>query len=556
GRLRLAVADAGAARVQLDADGARALPPEQVAQELARGALLAAGERWRAAAELPAGAAPVLRLADDALQAAATLSHYLILGRDGVRWSLHLAAEPDQGALRSLDLSLPAGARLVAVGGPGLGGWKQDGQRLHLAWAAPSAAALAVDLELDLPAGADGALRLAAPVVEGVRVRQQIALVEEDDLGLVRREPDGLAELEQPIARLPDGVARQQVRWLWSAARADWSLRLAREALAATGGADGLATLVDGAVTAAPDGELRGSACWHVVNRTRQQLPLLLPAGVELWEARVDGQAVRVRRDAGGALWLPTPPLRPGQASTRIVLTWRSAAQPGGRLRFAPPALGELRLIASSWRLAAPAGWSLARRDGSLREADAVDAAADRAQAVIDEIQRLQAVDGLNESGLKRLEGQLAVLDSELKDHLATLGRGARPLRDAGASWSLASKVDSTSQAIGENRQRLGDLQRSIGNAFGNRAERRKQLNLGAMNQRWEGGAQVQQAATVRPGALDQPARLVPAAWPWDEALAPAAAGGLGVGQAPPGLVAGPGAVLSGIALVEEPAAA
>jgi hypothetical protein len=552
GRLRLAVADAGAIRVHLEAGEARALAPDVVAQELARrGLALAPGERWRSAIDCDGAVAarPTLSLGSEAVQAGATLSHYLILGRDGLRWSLHLQVEPTQGALPGFNLTLPEGARLVAVSGLGLGRWARDGRKLNLAWAAPATAAAAIDLELDVPASADGSVRLAAVQLAGLRVSEQIALVEEDDLGLVRRETEGLGELEQPIARLPDGVERAQVRWLWKAARADWGLRLVREALAATAGADGLATLVDGTVTVAPDGEVRGLATWHVVNRSRQQLPLLLPAGVELWEARVDGQAVRVRRDAGGAQWLPVPPLRPGQASTRVTLVWRASPQPGGRIRLTPPALGELKLIASTWRLAAPAGWTLERRGGSLQEADPADAAADRAQAVIDEIQRLQAVDGLNEAGLKRLEGQLAVLDSELKDHLASLGRRAGPP----ASSLGLSKISSTSQAISDNSQRLGALQQEITSNYGHRSSRRKQLNIDALNQSWDHGPVVQSVQPLRASALDEPRRLVPAAWPWDEALAPGSGGGLGVGQAPPGLVAGGAAALSGIELVAEP---
>lgn len=551
GRLRLAVADAGATRARLDAADARPLAPETLAQELARsaGLVLAAGERWRAAAEPSGAARPTLALADDATQVTATLSHYLILGRDGVRWSAHLVATPEQGVLSALDLGLPPGARLVTVSGRGLGRWTLDGGTLRLVWAAPTATATAVDLELDLPAAADGAVRVAAPRLPGVRGVQQVALVEEDDLGLVRREADGLAELTAPIAPLPAGVDAKQVRWLWKSARSDWSLALSREPLVATAGADGLATLVDGIVSLAPDGEVRGSAQWHVVNRTRQQLPVLLPAGVELWEARVDGQAVRVRRDASGGLWLPVPTLRPGQASTRIALVWRSAPS-GGRVRFLPPVLGELKIIASVWRLRAPPGWRLARRDGALREGDPVDAAADRAQAVIDEIQRLQAVDGLNEAGLRRLEGQLAALDSELKDHLASLDGRARALHGAqAASSAFISKASRTQSAITGNRQTIGDIQKQVGGLFGSRSGRRQKLSLDNRNQNWvEAQAEVQTPAAPR-RALAEPQRLVPAGWPWDEALAPTAAVGLGQGQAPPGLASGGGVALSGIDL-------
>jgi hypothetical protein len=552
GRLRIALADAGATRSRLDAADARLLAPAVLAQELGS-VSLRPGERWRSAAELPGDARPVLRLEADVPQASARLSHYLILGRDNVRWSLHIDLTPEQGALGAVGLRLPPNARLVSVDGLGLGRWRVEDGLLRLNWVSPVTAPASIDLELDQPIGADGLAQLIAPQLDGVRSEQQIALVEDDDLGLVKRDVDGLGELEQPIARLPAGVDRAQVRWLWKAARADWSLRLSREALVATAGADGLATLVDGSVTAAPDGELRGSATWHVVNRTRQHLPLRIPAGVELWEARVDGRAVRVRRDASGGSWLPVPPLRPGQATTRVTLVW--AARPSATgLRLDPPILGELKVITSVWRLSAPDGWSLTRSGGSLQESDPVDAAAERAQAVIDEIQRLQAVDGLNEAGLKRLEGQLAVLDSELKDHLVTLGQRSGELRGAAsASAAWLSKVASTTDAISSNSQRLNEIQQEITVNFGNRSSRRQKLNLGALNQDWgRAGGNAPITQPIRPmGAMDEPLRRVLQYWPWDEALPPAAGQSLGQGLAPPGLAAAASTALSGIELVD-----
>ncbi|MEK7414804.1 MAG: hypothetical protein AAB263_15930 [Planctomycetota bacterium] len=559
GRLRVAVADAGATRIRLEASDARPLSPDSMIQELLRtnALLLLAGERWRSAAELPSSAAPVVRLTTDAAVTTATLSHYVILGRDGVRWSLHIDALPEQGVIDRLSMRLPIGARLVSVTGVGLGGWQNDQGVLQLRMAATGATPVAIDLELDLPVGSDGAVRMQAPQVDGLRCVQQIALVEEDDLGLIKREIDGLSELESPIARLPDGVERKQIRLLWKAARADWSLGLVREPLAATTGADGLATLVDGSVSVAPDGELRGLATWHVVNRTRQQFPLRVPEGVELWEARVDGHPVRVRRDVSGSMWLPVSTLRPGQASTRVGLVWRSRASGHGVIRLLPPTIGELKVITSVWRIAAPPGWELVRSGGALQNADPAEAAADRAQAVIDEIQRLQAVDGLNEAGLKRLEGQLAVLDSELKDHLISIGQRSAELRGLAAASSLwSSKVQSTTKAISDNGQRLNEMQLQIKGAYGNRADRRRQLNIDQLGNRWNNNDIAQKSmrpALDRLSALDQPARLSAQVVPWDDALHLVGGGGLGMGQMPPGLALINGTALTGIELVREP---
>jgi hypothetical protein len=543
GRFRLAIGDS-ADRLRVEAGALRAIAPETVAASLPLA--LAAGEGWRAAWELAGDARPVAAVAAEAPRASAVLSHYLILGRDGVRWSLRLALQPERGAHEGLDLALPAGVRLVAVGGPGLGGWNLSDGRLRLRWAAPATATIAVDLELDAPAGADGGVALAAPRIAGIEAAQQIALVEDDDLGLVTRTPDGLAELAQPIAALPAGVERARVRWLWRAARPDWSLALGREALAVGGGADGLATLVDGGATVGEDGELRGVATWHVINRSRQQLPLDIPAGVELWEARVDGALVRARRDTDGRTWLPVEPLRPGQASTRVQLAWRAAPQPGGAIALTAPRLAGLRIVASAWRLAAPPGWGLERRGGSLEAADAVEVAALRAQAVIDEIQRLQAVDGLAEAGLRRLDGQLARLDAELKDHLAALGEADRLLRGSrSASSAWASKLGSTSQAIAGNRQQILEIQQGIQRAYGSRSARRKGLNIDALNQRWDAN---------QAEAAGETARQLPIEQPWSTPLALAPGAGLGAGEAPTGQTGAAAQAIAGIEPAAEPA--
>lgn len=545
GRVRLAVADAGALRVRLNAPEARPLPPEALLR--GRHAAWAEGLRWRQAAELDPGARAGLTVAAEAPQAAGTFSHYLIHGREGVRWSAHLAVVPEQGAVGGCEITLPAGAHLAAASGADLGTWSLDGRTLRLRLAAASSRPFAVDLAIDVPAG-DGPLVLSAPQVADMRLRQQVSLVGEDDLGLVRREVDGLAEIPAPVAPLPAGVVRAQLDRLWQATRDDWRLTLSREPLAATAGADGIASLVDGAIVLAEDGELRGTATWHVINRTRQQLPLALGAGVELWEARVDGRVVRPRADADG-LWLPVAPLRPGQASTRIALTWRQAGATGP-VALRPPLIGGLRIAASAWRIAAPPQWRVSRRDGALTESDPVDAATGRAQAVVDEIQRLRSVDNLGEAGMRRLEAQLAVLDSELRDHLAGLGRHQERLRRLAsarqepAGGAQSSRIDAVSNSLTENAAQIGELQQRLSVDFGNRSNRRKQLNLDALVQNWAAPAPI---APNGPDAL-------PAALPWSEPMVQPAGAALGAGAPPPRTAVAGGTALTGIDLACDPA--
>ncbi len=557
--------DAGDRRLRLeDAGRFTPLSIEALASVLAaQGVALRPGESWRSACERRSGPAPLLSLRADSTVVQVIASHYLVIGQEQVRWWARLAWRIDQGALQELRCTLPTGARLVALHAADLGSWRMEGAELIATLAAPARRAVALDLSLEVPlADAGHLMALATPAGQALSA-QTVAVVEEDELGLLHLDPDGL----EPIAsaelagNLPDGVDAARVQQRWRAARPGWSLGIAREAATASGGADGVATLVDVLSVIAPDGELRSRATWHVLNRTRQVLALHVPSGLALWEARVDGAVVRPRladataragaADAGQELLLPVRTLRPGEATLRIELTWRQQVADTARFRPGAPLLGELRIMQTLWRFVPPPGHALTRRDGTLAEIPATHAAAQRVRRVIEDLKRLRGVGTLSDSGVQRLHAQLEVLDLELDDYLVDL----KGLGGEDADLSAAAASARTPEAAGEakaaiadvvsNRRDIqSDLQR-LDALAGTRAGRRKALGLWNGVQTWNG------RQVLAPAQLaDYLTRLDDGDLPWQSAQPLAGGAALGAGEPAPGHRASATASLLGIDLI------
>ncbi len=556
--------DAGDRRLALGHGGAvDALGLDLLAAAIARaGGGLARGERWRLACARRPGPPPEVELRAEGSRIQVSASHYLALGQEQLRWWAHLAYMVEQGELDEMHLTLPANAELVAVEAQNLGSWQLVQRELVIRLAAPARHDVAIDLELRVAAGATLRLDAISSPPGATLVAQQVAMVEEDELGLVRRSGLGLEEDQEgaPRLALPLGIDARLVPHLWHALRPDWQLTIAREPLAASAGVDGIATLVDALTVIAPEGDLRGRASWHVLNRTRSQLALALPAGVELWEARVDGELVRPRLADGsvasaaaagaGLLWLPVRPQRPGETAQRIVLTWRERLDLSRRFTPHMPLLSELRTMQVLWRLVPPAGALLERADGDLRDASLVEAEAGRAHAVIAELQRLHSLGDLGDVAMHRLSDQLGALDLELNDYLVALSAGA-PAGRGGAAAAANQAV--IGEVLGNRAQLQGELQR-IDRLAQNRAGRRKALGLGNDAQRWAVAAA---DASAPPGGTQPVAlpRLLPAHLPWPAPLAIGAGGTLGPGEPPPGFrPAGAGSLL-GVDLVGDPGA-
>ncbi len=557
--------DAGDRRLRLeDAGRFTPLSVEALASVLAaQGVALRPGESWRSACERRGGPAPLLTLRADSTVVQVTASHYLVIGQEQVRWWARLAWRIDQGALQELRCTLPAGARLVALHAADLGSWRVEGAELIATLAAPARRAVALDLSLEVPLAAAGHLTALATPAGQALAAQTVAVVEEEELGLLHLDPDGLEAIAgaELAGNLPDGVDPARVQQRWRAARPGWSLGIAREAATASGGVDGVATLVDVVSVIAPDGELRSRATWHVLNRTRQVLPLRVPPGLALWEARVDGAVVRPRlaeatarasaADAGQDLLLPVRPLRPGEATLRIELTWRQQVGDSAHLHPGAPLLGDLRIMQALWRFVPPPGYAIARRDGTLAEVPAAHAAAQRVRRVIEDLKRLRGVGTLSDSGVQRLHDQLEVLDLELDDYLVDLkGLGGEDA-DLSAAAARARSPDEAREAkaaiadvVGNRRDIQSDLQR-LDELAGARLGRRKALGLSNSVQTWNGGT------TTAPAQLaDYLRRIDDGDPPWQPAQILAGGAALGAGEPAPGHRASASASLLGIDLI------
>ncbi len=480
---------------------------------------LPAGSTWRQALERRAGAPPRLDLVAEAPHVTVTASHYLVLESDRLRWSARLVFTPQQGELNDLICQLPAGARLVRsacrdLGSLHLGSAQTaDEGRLTAHLTAPAHGPTTLDLDVEMEVGDDAALHIGAitTTAGNLLVAQQVALVEDYELGLVRRSVEGLGEQSDLTLPLPAGVDATQVKLRWSAQRPDWSLTLHREPLVPAGGLDGIATMIDAYAAIAPDGELRSRATWHVLNRSRQQLRLAVPAGVDLWEVRVDGRQASCRRDATDAavVWVPVRPLRAGEAARRVELTWRQT--PGTdskRIHPLMPVFSELKPMQVLWRFAPPAGWTVSRRDGALRPIAATDADGERAKRVVEELSRLRGQGELKDNALLRCNDQLGQLELELNDYLVQMNANGSP---------------QVKEVEGQLSQ-LRDDRLSNSSLYGQRSGGRKALGIGKRTREWSAPAPASPLAVLLPTNL-----------PWREALSVESRTGLGDGTPPPG---------------------
>jgi hypothetical protein len=510
-------------------------------------AKLSAGERWLQACSWRGDGSPRLTLVADDAVVRLTASHYLVLGQDRVRWSAHLVHQAEQGELTTLRCTLPAAARLVRVNAEGLGTWELNGRELIVTLAAPTRAMIPLDLELEIPLTSD-ALTIDSLILPNGSTPQDVALVEEDDLGLVHLDAqglDGITDRAAPFV-LPVGIDAAAVRHRWRSLRPQWSLGIRREALATTAGIDNVVTLVDVVSVLGVDGECRGRAVWQVLNRTRTHLTVELPAGVELWESRVAGVDVRPRRGAKpNEVVLPVTPQRPGESAQAISLTWRERIDP--RRTFSPglPRFIDLKIMQGLWRVVPPPGYELKRRDGTLMVVDTVELEACRAQNVIDELKRLRTLGDLDDVGLKRLGDQLVNLDLQLSDNLISLQQVESQQDQSPQQQAFNSRV------IGEVTGNRSELQRELKRIDGvrtARGERREKLGFDNATQEWSKAAAAPSSVgtyAARPSLSlsdRKPQRLAPDA-------------NLGAGQPPPGNRVEDQRALLGLDLLGDPGA-
>lgn len=465
------------------------------------------GLTWRGAWQEREGTLPSLLLEALPQRARITLSHYLVLEGTRLQASVHGRIQVQSGSLERIALRLPGGVKVLRARCSQQGGLIQEGQDLRFDLATPTRGDLDLDLDLEVPLDENDQVRLESLRFTGIDVvAQQVVLVEDDGHGLVRRQIDGLAPITKDLLPLPVGVDTRQVSLRWKADLPTWRIDLRRERTTLELGGDGIVTLFDATSLLAADGEIRSRATWHVLNRSRSHLALTLPAGVELWEARVDGRNVACRKDeATGQLWIPVQPLRAGEAARRVELTWRQAPSRIDHLIPLAPRFADLRLVQTLWRVVPPPGWTLHRRDGTLRIADLGQVEQDRTDRVVEEMRRLRSQGQLQDRALQRCNDNLEALALELKDY-------------ASASEAQGNAVQSAA-INGQIAQLEEDLNRNTG-IIGSRSGNRRSLAIGASVRRWKAETK----------ATDEEVALP---WEGDHSLERGAS--LGIGDAAPG---------------------
>jgi hypothetical protein len=498
---------------------------------------------WRHAAAVRG--AEVLRLVRRPLEGRfdAVAGHYLVMAEDRLHWSSRLMLTPSRGALAGIGLRLPPGVILRRLQASNLAGHAIADGRIEIRLATPTRDPVAIALELELPFGPAVTVApyelMPSPGTQLEQLRHFVSLVE-DEIAPISISVKSLTGItpQTPLplrrefaANLPEHIDRERLRHCWSA-DVPWELSLARIAARLGTGPDGIITLVDAGVVLAPDGELRGRATWHLVNRTRQQLDLELGDGIEVWQTRVGGRAVRLRRTAHG-LAVPVPPLRPGQASTMVELTW-SQAPAAGEITIRLPRFAGLSVNRCLLKVVPPPGFTLTRRDGTLLAAAEELAVRHRSQRVVDELGRLrQQGDDLADAGLERLHANLALLEQELHDYT---GQVQVLQRRQAVDESILSLTAKNAAEVQRWQGEVQQIQQG-------RQHRARALNSGGNHQAWS-------LATAPATAPGTPLLKNPDWWR-DNAVERGER--LPGGEPPPGLIARHDVQLLGIELLGDP---
>jgi hypothetical protein len=197
------------------------------------------------------------------------------------------------------------------------------------------------------------------------------------------------------------------------------------------------------------------------------------------------------------------------------------------------------------WRVVPPPGYQLTRHGGTLLPVDDVEAEADRAQSVIDELKRLRGLGDLDDVGLKRLNNQLVTLDLQLSDNLVSLqqveGKEQQSKMQQTYNAQVITDVNSNRQELQRELQRI-DVVRS------ERGQRRNKLGLDNPNQFWE-------KAKAAPVVSATYAARVELRINTNEAQPLASDATLGAGQAPPGQRTDDHSTVLGLDLLGDPGA-
>ncbi len=112
------------------------------------------------------------------------------------------------------------------------------------------------------------------------------------------------------------------------------------------------------------DGQVSTDAEYFVKTHGRKALRLTLPAGVKLWETRVDGEAAQAQVD-GGEILVPLPSRANANDPVRVVLhLGQAAGGRGGRVALSAPRLRS-SIVTAEWILRADPGRVLVPAGGN-----------------------------------------------------------------------------------------------------------------------------------------------------------------------------------------------
>ncbi len=112
------------------------------------------------------------------------------------------------------------------------------------------------------------------------------------------------------------------------------------------------------------DGQIVTEATYYVKTRGRKALRLVLPAGVTLWEARVDREIVHARVDGEQTL-IPLPPRPNPNEPAMVSLRIGQPATGGKALRLAAPRAASAPTIINEWIVRADTGRLLVPHSGN-----------------------------------------------------------------------------------------------------------------------------------------------------------------------------------------------
>lgn len=418
----------------------------------------------------------------------------LVEARDGyamLRALVHLDVR--RGAMESVRLHLPAGLPTAAISGPLV----REVRRAEAADAGdePDAASdldtyevslqrdvldyttLEVALELPYALVDNGADDEDAPAATGRRLDLPLPDIEASALGgrylLVRIGTQDEVRVVAPGARpvagaevpyLPDGGDVERVlAFAPGAAEA----RLEITELSTTAGSEAVVTLAELTSAIRDNGDIWTRATYRLLNRSRQFLPVELPAGAELISVRVDGVGVRADRgteDGRPVVLVPLIQADAGQVAYPVEVTYRQST--GRRLgRRARPVLDDPNLPGISvqrtvWNLWLPEDYRLADRDGNMEPVTAELSRVERLSAVMGELDRLNTVLGSSTTydsrtreqawqNAKTLQSQLEAETSTLADH--RMARQDRQAQEAAAV--LQTELLRQGEALARNRE-------------------------------------------------------------------------------------------------------